>query len=166
MNPMLRSLSRFNDFVLAAFRRLCIFACVVMMAAISAQVVLRYGFSVGLAWAEELARMMMIFFAFLSAPILYRRGETIAMSALLDRMPPRIRAALEIFIHVLVLLMAAAFVGLSWDFAAAGADIRSLSLPITMHYIYAVMPVSFATFALVAVEMIGGTIARLRGAEA
>lgn len=153
-------LARFNDFVLALFRRLCIAACAVMVAAIAAQVVLRYGFSVGLAWAEELARMAMIFFAFLSAPILYRRGETIAVTALQSRLPPGAAKLFAAAVHLAVLLLAAAFVKLSWDFTVAGAKIRALSLPVTMHYVYAVMPVSFFVFVLVAAEMVGKTFSQ------
>ena len=162
MSAALRLLSRANDLALAGFRLLCVAACVVMVAAISAQVVLRYGFGVGLAWAEELARMAMIFFAFLSAPILYRRGETVAVSALADRLPPRARAAAAVFIHALVLLFIFWFVKLSWDFTIAGAKIRSLSLPMTMNYVYAVMPFSFSVFALVVLQMIAEEVRATR----
>ena len=165
MNAALQALARANDLVLSGFRRLCILACAVMAASISAQVVLRYGFGVGLAWAEELARMMMISFAFLSAPIIYRRGETIAVSALADLLPPAARAVAGILIHALVLLFIVWFVKLSWDFTVAGAKIRSLSLPMTMNYVYAVMPVSFSAFALVVLQMMAEEIRALaRGA--
>lgn len=158
MNAALKGLSRTNDLVLGVFRRLCVLACAVMFAAIMAQVILRYGFGVGLAWAEELARMMMISFAFLAAPIIYRRGETIAVSALKDRLPPAPRAWAGIAIHALVLLFIVWFVKLSWDFTAAGAKTRSLSLPITMNYAYAVMPFSFSAFALVVLQMLAEEI--------
>lgn len=162
MGAVLQGLARVNALVLAAFRRLCVFACAVMVLAISAQVVLRYGFGVGLAWAEELARMMMISFAFLSAPIIYRRGETIAVSALKDSLPPLPRACAGICIHALVLLFLVGFVKLSWDFTIAGAKMRSLSLPITMNYVYAVMPVSFSAFALIVLQMLAEEIRALR----
>lgn len=166
MNAALSGLARANALALALFRRLCIFACAVMAASISAQVVLRYGFGVGLAWAEELARMMMISFAFLAAPIIYRRGETIAVSALKDALPPVLRACAGIVIHALVLLFIVWFVKLSWDFTVAGANIRSLSLPITMNYVYIVMPVSFSVFALVVLQMLAEDVRALLRGEA
>ena len=132
-----------------------------MVASIFTQVVLRYGFSVGLAWTEELARMMMILFAFMSAPIIYRRGETIAVNALIDYLQPNMRAIVGLLIHALVLLLAVWFVVLSWEFTVAGAKIRALSLPITMNYIYIVMPISFFAFVLVVLQMAGESLCHL-----
>ena len=158
----LQALARANDFTLALFRRLCIVACVIMAVSIFAQVVLRYGFGVGLQWAEELARMMMVGFAFMTAPIIYRRGETIAVSFVAERLPPLARKATAVFVHLLVFACALWFLKLSWDYTIInGMRSRAVSLPIKMVYAYAVMPVSFFVLASVVLQMAAESFCQL-----
>jgi tripartite ATP-independent transporter DctM subunit len=68
---------------------------VVEIAILSAGVFTRYVLGNPLVWSDELATIVFLWLAMLGAVVAYRRGEHIALSVLVRRSPPRMRAILE-----------------------------------------------------------------------
>jgi tripartite ATP-independent transporter DctM subunit len=68
---------------------------IVEIAILSAGVFTRYVLGNPLVWSDELATIVFLWLAMLGAVVAYRRGEHIALSVLVRRSPPRMRAILE-----------------------------------------------------------------------
>jgi TRAP-type C4-dicarboxylate transport system permease small subunit len=86
-------------FYLAALLLLTI-ACAVFYA-----VTLRYVFNEPPLWADEAPRVFFLWMTYIGIAVATRRGQNIRVTHFIDKIPPRPRFALEIFMHVLVLIM-------------------------------------------------------------
>ncbi|GLK83074.1 TRAP transporter large permease [Ancylobacter defluvii] len=60
-------------------------------------VVARYCFHAPLVWSDELASILFLWLSMLGAVVALRRGEHMRMTGLVSRVPPRLRALLEVF---------------------------------------------------------------------
>ena len=77
-----------NDFILKIFRWGIIVTFIVMVIAALLQVISRYFFNYPLGWTGELAQIMMIWFVFLTVPVLVRRRRLMRVDALLIQLSP------------------------------------------------------------------------------
>jgi TRAP-type C4-dicarboxylate transport system permease small subunit len=66
-----------------------------MIAAVSAQVVLRYVFNDSIDWAEDLARLLFVWTIFLAIPLGVRAGVHIGVGLLVDALPAALRRGLS-----------------------------------------------------------------------
>ena len=62
-------------------------AVAVMVAVVSAQVALRYGFNKSIDWADELGRLAFVWSIFLAIPLGVRDGAHIGIDLLVDKLP-------------------------------------------------------------------------------
>lgn len=122
-----------------------IFLCVL------AQVVFRYAFNAPLTWSEELARYLFIWCAFLGWIIASRRGSHLAMTFVVDRLPPAARAALAVLTQLATLWFA-------WLLGSRGAalvrnnwDVENVAVPFNLGVVYAIEPIAAAAIATYAV---------------
>jgi TRAP-type C4-dicarboxylate transport system permease small subunit len=90
----MRSLARINNFAAAAVKALVVSMVLVMLGALSAQVLLRYAFNVTLSWSEELSLGLFTWTVLLTAALGVREAFHVRMSLLIQRLPsgPRLRA--------------------------------------------------------------------------
>ena len=124
------------------------FVCAALLATsctlVFANVVLRYGFGMSLAWAEEVSRYMMIWLSFLGAGLALREGAHIAVETLPDSLSP----ALARVVRGLVVLLMAAFLALilwlGWQYAQFAMMQRTPVLRLPVGYIYLAIPVGMA----------------------
>lgn len=63
----------------------------VMVAVVSAQVFLRYGFNSSIDWADEVSRLCFVWSIFLAIPLGIKRGAHIGIELLVAHLPPRPR---------------------------------------------------------------------------
>ena len=70
-------------------------AVAVMVAVVSAQVALRYGFNRSFDWADELGRLAFVWTIFLAIPLGVRDGAHIGIDLLVDKLPAPAQAALR-----------------------------------------------------------------------
>jgi TRAP-type C4-dicarboxylate transport system permease small subunit len=113
-------------------------AITLMSVIIPVGVVMRYAFGVGAQWPEPIAILLMVVFTFVGAAAAYRAGAHIAVTMLVDRLPPVAQAWLARGIHALMLLVCGfvAFYGarLSWD--TLGQSVAELPwLPVGATYL-------------------------------
>ena len=79
------------------FERLAVFvaaaALSTALAVMAAQVVWRYVLGDSLVWSEEVARYALIWSSMIGAAVAYRQGGHVAITNLVDRLPPPLRMA-------------------------------------------------------------------------
>jgi TRAP-type C4-dicarboxylate transport system permease small subunit len=79
-----------------ALSRWAIIACMAgMIAIVSAQVFLRYGFSGSLDWAEELSRLTFVWAVFMAVPHGVKTGAHVGIDAVVKRFPPGVHRVLQ-----------------------------------------------------------------------
>lgn len=79
-----------------------------------AGVILRYVFSAPLFWTEEIVVLGLIWITFLSGIILVRDDKNVVITVVTDALPARISRVVVLTSNILVLLMIAIMLWLSW----------------------------------------------------
>ncbi|WP_106476442.1 TRAP transporter small permease [Phytohalomonas tamaricis] len=110
-----------------------------------ANVVMRYFFSMPLAWAEEVLQLLMMWATFLGASALVRRNEHVLISLLSDKLPPRWARWNERLFNTSVVLICAAIM-LFWGIKllpfSAFRSTPMLNIP--FYWVHLAIPVSAA----------------------
>ncbi len=105
-------------------------ALAVMVVLIFGNVVLRYAFNSGFAWAEELSRLMFVWLIFLGAILALRRHAHLGVEILQARLPRGARRACAVVSHLLMLYGLWLFLKGSWEQSQIGLHTYST----VMHY--------------------------------
>lgn len=145
-------LLRINTALLLVCKYLIMVIVAVIAAILIAGVVYRYGLNNALSWAEELSKYLMVWLAFLGAPIALRRLGHINIDLFVRMLPGR----LEQFAHLLISLIIGVTMGVVlWKgigFAELGARQVASSFKLSMFYLYVAVPVGAGLTVLVALE--------------
>lgn len=136
----------------------------VMLALALAQIVSRGVFHYSLDWAEELARVALVWSVLLVGPYAYRKGAHVAIVSFAEALPPRLLAICSVVLNVLIVWILVVLFVESFAFWRRGLDISAATLDMPMAWVYAVVPVAFALLILVGVELIGRLVLHLAGA--
>lgn len=124
------------------------FALMLMLVVILMQVILRYGFSDGFIWGEEFARVMMIAAALVGAAIAHHQGRHIRFDLLEHMLPARFKRPLALVAELVVLITAAVLAYFGWELMIESEFQESMTIGISMLYIYAVLPLSMGLLTL------------------
>jgi TRAP-type C4-dicarboxylate transport system permease small subunit len=68
-------------------------------------VVARYFFHASPIWAEEVPRVIFLWLTYLAVAVAVRRGQSLRITVLLEKMPRLARLLVEIFMHLAILVM-------------------------------------------------------------
>ena len=147
-------LGKFNEIVLDWFARIAMVLAAIMTGMILIQVFFRYFLNHSLPWPEELAKFTMVWMTFLVAPYAYRKGLNVNMELFVAKIPKRIRGMLEIFLHVLIIVMAYYLLNEGLGMVKRGLRIRASTVNFKIGYVYMILPVSFGMIMLVGVGRI------------
>ncbi len=139
------------------------FLLALMLAVALAQIVSRGLLNHTLDWAEEAARMALVWSALLAAPMGYRATGHVAITAFIEGLPRRALLLVGIAVNLLVCWICVIFLRESIDFVARGATIVATALPLRMAWIYAMLPVSLLALTLVSLEVVARLTLALRG---
>jgi TRAP-type C4-dicarboxylate transport system permease small subunit len=125
-----------------------------MLAVALAQIASRGLFNHTLDWAEEIARWALVWGALLAAPMGYRGAGHVAITLLVEALPPRLLYAVAIGINLLIgwICLMLFIEGLA--FVGRGATLVATALPVGMGWVYAIVPISLAALLLVSVEAV------------
>ncbi|GAB1583854.1 TRAP transporter small permease [Phyllobacterium phragmitis] len=88
-------------------RLLVILGAAVMVAVVSAQVVMRYAFNDSFDWADEVSRIAFVWTIFLAIPLGVRDGSHIGIELLVERLPAGLRRLVARIISALAAIMMA-----------------------------------------------------------
>jgi TRAP-type transport system small permease protein len=107
MKLLLPRLERLVEWLMAV-------ALAIMVALVFGNVVLRYGFNSGIAWAEEIARLMFVWLIFLGAILALRQHAHLGVEMVVARLPKAARRWVAVASHLLILYALALFLYGSW----------------------------------------------------
>jgi TRAP-type C4-dicarboxylate transport system permease small subunit len=158
------ALGRLNGPLSVAGRNLAGALLAVMLALALAQIVSRGVFHYSLDWAEELARVALVWSVLLVGPYAYRKGAHVAIVSFAEAIPPRLLAVVSLVLNCLIVWILAVLFIESFAFWRRGLEIMASTLEIKMAWIYAIVPAAFAMLILVGVELIGRLLLHLGGA--
>jgi TRAP-type C4-dicarboxylate transport system permease small subunit len=88
-----------------------------LLALMTTQIVLRYGFNSSLLWAEEMSRYILIWLAFLGVVLAYERGEVAALTFAMNALPRVPALMLAVLCAALTLVLCALLTWYGWQFA-------------------------------------------------
>ena len=134
--------------------RTLIFLMVALVAAVSWQVVSRYGFSSPSSWTEEVARFLLIWIGVLGAAYAFRTGVHLGLDVLPKKLSGNSAQALKLFTLLAVVFFSVAvliiggggLVVLTWELRQYSAV---LGLPIA--FVYSVIPTAGALICFYAI---------------
>jgi TRAP-type C4-dicarboxylate transport system permease small subunit len=156
-------LGRINGPLSVAGRNVAGILLAVMLALALAQIVSRGVFHYSLDWAEELARVALVWSVLLVGPYAYRKGAHVAIVSFAEALPPRLLAACSLLLNGLVVWIVAVLFVESFAFWRRGLDISAATMDIPMAWIYAIVPVVFALLMLVGVELLARLLLHVAG---
>ena len=131
--------------LLDGFDRLVCWAIMVamalMVAVVSVQVLLRYGFNSSLDWADDIGRLLFVTSVFLAVPIGIRQNAHISIELLVAHLPEGARDVLARFVAV---LSAGMMVMIAWYAVQVAIDQWSEMMPtLSMSTAWFMVPVAF-----------------------
>jgi TRAP-type C4-dicarboxylate transport system permease small subunit len=103
-------------------------ALAAMVVLVFGNVVLRYGFGTGLAWGEEISRLLFVWLVFIGATSAYPRGEQMAFTGLVARFKGRALLAATLLVHLAVLVSCALVAWGAWQQVMVGTNSKSVVL--------------------------------------
>ena len=122
---VVRALGRVNGPLSLAARNLAGALLAVMLALALAQIVSRGVFHYSLDWAEELARVALVWSVLLVAPFAYRNGAHVAIVSFAEALPPRLLACTSLLLNVLIVWILAVLFVESFAFWRRGLEIMA-----------------------------------------
>ena len=147
-----RLVGRLNAVLLVFCKALAVLLLTVMTIIIVAAVFYRYVLNDAIAWSEEIAKFIMVWMAFITAPVGMKMGAHIAIEAIAGRLKGRIAWLLQAVIFVSVIALMAMFVK-EGAFLTMNARIqRASTIDLSIFYVYLSMPVGCAIMGMVAFE--------------
>lgn len=118
--------NRSLDALAAAVRFVVVVTMAAMVAVVSAQVFLRYGFNTSLDWGEDLARMLFVWTMFLAIPLGVKEGAHIGIELVVKVFPVALQKALT---RMMALLAAVLMATVCWQAALLVIDQWDENLP-------------------------------------
>lgn len=134
-----------------AFRLLTLLAFLVLIAAVTIQVVTRLALPTSPVWTEELSRFALLFLVAFGCGLGWRSGELVNVDVLLTRLGDRGRLALEIAIALVSIGFALLILPPALTFVRIGAVQTSPALGWSMYWIHLIVllaPLSLAVFGI------------------
>lgn len=119
-----------------------------MFVLVFTNIITRYFFSYSINWAEELARYLMVWTAFLGIGLGMREGRHVAIEVLHDYLPKRVRPLLRAFVGLIIIafMVSLAYIGYRYASVTMVQQSPVLRWPIGM--IYMVIPIGAIIFIL------------------
>ena len=137
---------------------------VVLILLASGQIVLRNVFSVGLAWADGLVRLGILWLALIGAVAASRDRRHIAIDVLSRLLPPRLQAVVSVVRNLFTAAVCALLAWYSWVFVRDSREFGDMLLDgWPAWWFQIVMPVAFA---LIAYRFLVRIVRTLRTGEA
>jgi TRAP-type C4-dicarboxylate transport system permease small subunit len=78
---------------------------IALSAVIIYAVFMRYVFNASPGWSEEVPRVIFLWVSYLAIAVAVSRGHTLRVMVIIERLSPRVRLALELFMHAAVFVM-------------------------------------------------------------
>ena len=147
----------------------CRWGVVVLVAAITAIVALgvffRFVLNNSLPWTEEVAKFVMVWLAFIGAPVVLKEGGHIAIDFIPTRLPRRLGFALLTIIQLVVMVVLAVLVFQGWALAWNALPQIAATVEVSLFYIFLAVPIGSAMMLLVSLELLLRQAASIRSPD-
>jgi len=122
-------------------------------------------------WGEEAPRVIFIWMSYLGVAVATRRGQNLRVTFLLDKMAPRLRLILEMFMHAMVVIMLVVLFWYVWPIIRLTSTMIMLSTGWPHSVSYIPLPIACALMLVYQGKLVArslreyrdGTWARLAG---
>ena len=114
------------------------FFLAVMIALVFANVVLRYGFSMGFAWSEEISRLCFIYLVYLGAIGAMRDNQHLIIDSILSRIQPRAQKAVFLLVQAGIIWVMVILSRGSWQLVIQNLDDRWVATQFPVFLIFGV----------------------------
>jgi len=129
-------------------------AFIVLIVAVTIQIIGRSFVGNSPVWTEELTRFALLFLTALGAGLSYRSGTLINVDAVCESLPGRWPWRLRLFSAIVTAGLCIVLIGPAWTFASIGAIQTSPALGWRMDYIYISITVLLASLMLFSIVRI------------
>jgi TRAP-type C4-dicarboxylate transport system permease small subunit len=150
--------SRSNSALLWLAKWLAIACLVVMLVIVNVSVFQRYVMNDALPWSEEIAKFVMVWLTFMSAPIGLKIGAHMAIEVLVQSLRGRMRQILYILIFAGIISLMYVFVTTGWFLTLNARMQRASTIDVSIFYVYICIPIGSALVASVAFEFLLGAV--------
>lgn len=120
--------------------RLCVGIMGAMVAVVFCQVVLRYVFSYGLTWAEEIARYFQVWLTFLGACLAFQTLSHVSISLFVDKLPSLLRLIALLIVQFISLAFLVLLIFKGSYLAKFAWSMLSPAMEIPMGIVYLAVP--------------------------
>jgi TRAP-type C4-dicarboxylate transport system permease small subunit len=162
MHRALRLLAALNAPIARWGRSAAAWLLAAMLTVAVAQILSRALFNHTLDWAEETARIALVWSVLLAAPAGYRSGGHVAIAAFAESLPTRLLYATALLINLLIAWVCIMLLIESVSFVQRGFTIVASAVPLRMGWVYLVMPAALAAMLLVSLEAMLHLLGALR----
>ncbi len=114
------------------------FFLAVMIALVFANVVLRYCFSTGFAWSEEIARLCFIYLVYLGSIGAMRDNQHLGLDSVLARVPERAQKVIYFLVQVAIIWVMVILTQGSWQLVIQNLADRWVATQIPVFLVYGV----------------------------
>ena len=152
---LLRGLGALNGSLFSVCRWMAITLVAIIALIVILSVIFRYAFNNSLAWAEDAAKFLMVWLAFIGAPLGFRHGAHVSIELVPPGLPVVVTRIIRVLVHSVVLALMATLAWYGWQFAWNGRTQVALTIgDVSMFWIFICMPVGSAIMALVSLELL------------
>jgi TRAP-type C4-dicarboxylate transport system permease small subunit len=134
-----------------------------MVLVVCIQVFFRYALASPLAWAEELAMILLIWIVFLGAGAFFIRRRHIQVDFFVDLLPPLGRKVFAIVANLLVAAFLVVLAKETWNFMMMQAAVRTTVLQLSSVYLILPVLLSAGSMLLAALHFVVVEVGNLRG---
>ena len=146
----------FLDKILTFFEEWTLFVSVmVALVALFVSVVLRYGFSYSLAWADELVREVIIYTTFIGCGAAVKNRSMIKIDASVQLLP-KLKMPLTYFSNFVIMIFAAMMIYYGWLMVLMQhrTHQKTIIMEIPLVILYAILPLMGVTMMIRAIQVI------------
>jgi len=143
---------RFCDVVEKALKYAAVVVVLLMLAALAAQVFLRYVFGVSLSWSEELALLGFGWVVVIATAIGVRHMTHARMDLLLNILPPSMQWVLERVISLMLCALGVFLAISGWNYMMETRGATSAAIGFPIEFLYALAPAFGVLLALFSFE--------------
>ena len=117
-------------------------------------IVMRYVFNAAPLWAEEVPRLLFIWCTYLGIAVATKRGQNIRVTFFIEMLPPRGRLLLEIFMHLVVVIMLVVLFWRVWPIITLNLKGTMYSTGWNNAWFFAPLPISCALMTMYEVRWV------------
>ncbi len=146
------TLKGLNDVIMAVLRFLIIAVVAIIAVIMMSSVFWRYVLDNSIPWSEEGCKYLMVWLAFLGAPVALRHGNHINIDLLMMQFGARGQQFFHFLINLVIVVTMGIILWKGIGFAQLGARQVASSFNFSMLYMYIAVPIGCALTILVALE--------------